>query len=790
MEENQVITDSNAKGKRKGVYALRRLYEKAAYYLRLAAGKELDGEKERILSKKIRKDLFFLALYSVFALLFSVTDLFFSATPLGIALFTATTGSHALFTLIGLFTAAPLLAHPFIGVLIPTLGIVLRLAISRVEPRRGFCKETAGVRVAISAALAFLSSFAIAALEGFTMDSVYTLIVTVLTAPLFTRLFIYAVDGEKGRTNLLREPARLTLLFFLIFALDSHGIFGFSLGLTVGYFITLAVAVTSGGLRATLVGLVTGLACGISYAPIFAVVGLASGIAANLSLIWSTFASFGISTLMNLYLNGTESAFVFTADLFLATLLFLPLAKSGLIPQITLFADEPAELPDTKYLEDLRKKFRKNRLQALAVAFEELSGIFLELSEKSRRPDRLELREAGDAVLKQYCRKCALNNVCWQRDDSETGDAMAALLTKVEKGEVAYADDLPPALSGRCRHLEKIIREINNVASDLVEKAIRRDKTELFALDYEAMSQLLSETATDGEEEFCADKPLCKKTAAALASLGILSLGCSAWGVRRKTLLASGVDISTLSMSGKEIRTALEESTGPTLSEPRFEFSGDFVTMRFDSVPAISTEYATVFAPKDAESVSGDATAIFDGTAGNRYFLICDGMGSGRTAAVTAKISTVFLEKMLAAGNKKSVVLKMLSNFLRSKSEECYSTADLLEIDLYRSRAFFTKCGATASYVLHSGNLFKVDCRSAPVGILRDVAPDDIEVPVYKGDLILLMSDGILPAEDTAFRLGELLRGSASLSCREIADAIMSTTPATDDRSLTVVRVV
>ena len=116
----------------------------------------------------------------------------------------------------------------------------------------------------------------------------------------------------------------------------------------------------------------------------------------------------------------------------------------------------------------------------------------------------------------------------------------------------------------------------------------------------------------------------------------------------------------------------------------------------------------------------------------------------------------------------------MLSNFLRSKSEECHSTADLLEIDLLSSRAIFTKCGAAPSFVLHNGNLFKVDNRSVPVGITRDITTDEIETPLFPGDLIIMMSDGVAPSGEEIFRLTEALEGCAALSTKEIAEKILA----------------
>ena len=83
-------------------------------------------------------------------------------------------------------------------------------------------------------------------------------------------------------------------------------------------------------------------------------------------------------------------------------------------------------------------------------------------------------------------------------------------------------------------------------------------------------------------------------------------------------------------------------------------------------------------------------------------------MGSGEEAALTSRMCRVFLEKMLACGNKKSVTLEMLNNLICSKSTECFATVDLLEIDLMLGIASFIKSGAVPSYVIRDRRLIKL----------------------------------------------------------------------------------
>ena len=757
-------------------------YHKSEEFCRVLLGRDLRGEEERLACKKWRKYLLHLSLYGGISTLFMLTTLPFGVTSLGYAFFAAAFGNQAIFALVGIAFSLFFHPSPWVTLFVASLGLLMRVLSGRTAKVTRYFEESRRVRTAFSASLAFLESFAHAALVGFTKESLITLLVSSLVAPVFTLLFSLMTSPTKE--GALSELGRLAIVFFLVYSLNTVGILGLSFGTMLAFFLTMAIAITNGALRGVLMGLVSGLALGGIYAPILAVAGLCTGLAANLSLTYSVLASAILAITMNLYLQGPINALGFSGDIVFAAVIFLPLAKAGLIPQIHFFADEPSELPGMKYVEGVQKKFRKNKLEALSSAFEELSDVFLELSEKSRRPGSYELHEAGDEVFSRYCHKCALHTICWQRDYDETTEAMNALLKKLQQGETAAPSDLPDAFSSRCRHLEKIIRDINNAAADLVERAIRRDKTELFALDYEAMAELLAETAREGEDEFERDLPLCKKATQALRAKGVVALGYSAWGKRKKTILASGVDITSLTLSGKEIAKVLTEATGLDLSEPHFDFSGDFVTMTVTSLPRISLDVATASRAKEEGAISGDSMTAFDDATGNPYCILCDGMGSGKTAAITARISTVFLEKMISAGNPQNVVLKMLSNFLRSKSDECHSTCDLLEIDAYSSRAIFTKCGAAPSYLCHEGNLITVDLRSLPIGITRDFTPAGDALPISAGDTVILTSDGLSISEDA---LVSFLKENAALSANDLAEAILQKFAGSDDASIIVV---
>ena len=216
--------------------------------------------------------------------------------------------------------------------------------------------------------------------------------------------------------------------------------------------------------------------------------------------------------------------------------------------------------------------------------------------------------------------------------------------------------------------------------------------------------------------------------------------------------------------------------------------------MSASSSPVLTVESARATSKKKDEEANGDSTAVFENRENVFYALISDGMGSGEDASMTSKITAIFLEKLLCAGNKKSTVLKMLNNFIRNKNLECFATVDLLEIDTITSEASFVKSGAAASYVIREGKLFKIASSSLPIGITREISSEEIRFEIKHGDLIVMISDGVSQSfEDGAWLLPALSEEiDASSPLTDIAKGILEKakikTGRNDDMSVIVMR--
>ncbi len=731
--------------------------------------------------------------FAALGFLFAGARGFLGSYPFALALLCASGYAGSVFVYIGALVGALVLGQGALGAAVTyTLTFGARLALSAgadISVAQRSFEENMTLRCLIACVSGFLLGLGRVISETFSVTSVLAMLFMTVAVPIFT----FALRGALGRgfTSLMHDSSVCVLLFLLIYSLGGYGAFGFSLAAMLSCFIIFYVSSVNGFLRGSLIGIICGLAFDARLAPAFAILGMASGALRIVGLGASIVLSSLLSLVVIAYSGGGSLLLANVGSILFAAVIFWPLSKNGMLPGIRIFSGIHERTQD-KYAQEKRRACEKERFAAMSESFDEIASSFLKLSDRHKYPGTYELREMCSAAVTKNCRSCPLNALCWQKDHSENSELLDILSEKLRTGGTLTREDLPERFKKRCRSVDRLIADLNSGAAELIENAIKRDKTELFALDYEAMSELLRSAVSENDAEFESDPVLAKKVSDLLGRLGVRSAAWGAWGKRKKTVVASGIDIGTLTLTSQEIKRLLCEETGLSLCDPKFKFDGDYVTMTLESRENFELEAYTLGAKKTSESESGDVIRVFSSSNDMSYAMICDGMGSGQRAAECAGISALFIEKMLSAGNFKSVTMKMLSNFIRSRGEECHCTVDLFEFDRLSGEGSFVKCGAAASYVLRSGNLFKIDASTMPLGITREINAENIKMTLCPGDVIVMMSDGVAHCLEDALWVPELIiagAGSCESTARAIYERALGENGGRDDISVAVMKV-
>ncbi len=657
--------------------------------------------------------------------------------------------------------------------------------------------ESLTLRMATAAAAAFLSGVWVMVAGGLRYDDLAAAILALVAAPLFCLgLSPFFDDGARQASTLAWEGSAGILLTALCYAVRETDLFGVSLAAFLSFVLSLCVTRARGAGRGAILGAATGLCVGPLYAPLF---GLGAGVA---GLLWpkSATAAITLAALLGMawggYVDGLMALVKLVPALVCGAIFVLSADRFGLLPGETAalprLAAPARDAPPS--LDRERAESAQARLSALSDSFAALSQLCVGLSDRMRRPTMTALRQVCDDACDRYCRDCRERGRCWESEYGATLDAWGKLTVALHGAGRAEADAVPAYLRDRCPSLDDILGEINLGCARLWAEG--EAAGERFAIDYEAVSDILAETLASEQADYTVDEAMTARVRACAAEMGLGARGILCWGERRKQILCEGLDLRRAGVGGEAVQAAFSACCGIPLTAPSLCVEDDLVSMRLTQARRLAVESVKCVASAEDDTACGDSVLTLESVASDRFYaLISDGMGSGREAAMTARICTAFLEKMLAAGNRRETALRLLNAFVRARGIECSATIDLAEFDLITGRAAFLKSGAAPSYVRRDGNLFKLQSKTVPIGIMRALDAEQLCFDLEPGDVIVMLSDGIAQSFEESVWLLDLLSAGwddteelATVAERILA-AAATHNARPDDRSIILARI-
>ncbi len=218
------------------------------------------------------------------------------------------------------------------------------------------------------------------------------------------------------------------------------------------------------------------------------------------------------------------------------------------------------------------------------------------------------------------------------------------------------------------------------------------------------------------------------------------------------------------------------------------------------SAPVYDVEYGFVSIGKGGTFISGDSYEGVDLGNGKYVLAISDGMGNGQRAREESQAAIKLLKTLLQAGLSEDTAIKTVNAALMLRStEEMFATLDLAFINLFTGETKFMKVGSSPSFVKSQATVDMITSRSLPVGILQEIQYSLEKKVLKQGDIIVMLSDGILDSIKHVNNREEWLqRIIGQISCddpQEIADVIVEKVlrfnnhEVTDDTTILVAKV-
>ncbi len=714
---------------------------------------------------------------------FGSTSVFGTSFPFGIALFCASTGQNAIFSLLGVglsFIMRPSLLS------VQFCAIILLYILRKAFTSSAFMEKIQTRLLENFLVCAFIS-FASALSKGFSVHIVLTQLSFICISLLCTYLYSGIISEKRQKiTSNYYIISLLCLIFTLLLSISPLKPFGISLALIFAVVISLMFSKANGALY----GCVCAFLCGFSLgdAKLSCALGLAGLISGALYTFKSyvTAIAFGICTIF--------SAIYFSSFSILNDI--LPETVCGCIIFALLSGNIPDFLRVTSKVQirtKAQKPLEKSQFKNVSDTLSGISSMFFKLSDSLKHPPAPQVLCLIDDAFSDICSSCSCNSYCYakkQCDFEELKQKCISLLRNHELLEKSFS----ALLSDKCINCAKLCDLINQNYTQLAFDHIKSNKTKNLAGHYSSVSRLINSTEKQVQQSRVHDERLEKIISKALLDIDLPHTFVNVFGSREKDIEIHGIKPDKIPLSSSDLSSFLSKKCGFALTEPSFDISEkDDMTINLSRRDCIEIEYAKSDFALDGGDINGDTACFFENDKGYFYTLISDGMGSGANAAMTSRLSCMFLEKMLCSGCAKNVSLEMLNNLLLSKNDETFATVDLLEIDKYNKSATFLKAGAGASFILRKSRLYKIFSQTPPCGIIESFNAENTHIPLENGDVIIMMSDGIVQSPDDGVWLSELIRidtmDEPALLCAKIIEKAKVINKRADDMSVCVVKI-
>lgn len=610
-------------------------------------------------------------------------------------------------------------------------AVVYTVAIRLLFLRR---KHTGLRCLLLSLAYSALLAVTLMSRGGYTLDNIVSTLCIILIPPVFSVLIFY-----RQRNTFFETLCLLAFGFVLCRAFSPLSVYGVPVATVAAVLLTSVVSKQKGFPLSGACGFVYGIAGGLYSIPVTGIYGLVHGLFCADAPVFSLLLGFMLSVTAGAYILSFDTVLPIAFALVCGIILFLPFL-------IKKKASPPKNMP----------LFSEPKLASLAAGFSSLSGLFYTMSDITSSPGRDVMYPAVKDKLNSVCVSCG---GC----DMDKEDIAAYLTSLCCEKKTVLPEEMPVSMREKCPYYT----DISLIPTECAAESSAKDRETFtdFGNQYKCFSNMLAVSAKEAEKEQAEDDSLVPKVENALNENGVYFEKVRVTGVRMRKVEVFGVHPDSIRLSSGEFSRVIARAVGRCVCPPEFVVCGEKVTALFTTVPALRTESVKLVTAKDGETLCGDTVSMFENGDGFFYSLVADGMGSGREANMVSRLASLYLEKIIGVGGDMNSALHLLGDTLSRSPGETFTTVDMLEADRVLARAKIVKAGAPPSFLLRGDKQYIIKSRTPPMGIIKEVVPEQTSFSLKKGDIVLMVSDGVdvsPSAISKAFSPGKDLRVAAT----------------------------
>jgi len=359
------------------------------------------------------------------------------------------------------------------------------------------------------------------------------------------------------------------------------------------------------------------------------------------------------------------------------------------------------------------------------------------------------------------CAQCPEYEYCYADYDYGMADFYARSTKYLRKGGELTPERLAQTrrdcgLGLPCRSPEAL-RETMLRSYDIYAAKQTREQAEsglrrAAAAQFDALSGLMEEVGAQLARQMGVEEQAAQAARRVLADHGFRSQQVTCVrerGAENAAVLTAAVRPQEDHSSLDALTRALSRATGIRFAPPEALPHEQGTLLTFAQQPLYSLQTGAVQMSSSRSEYCGDYFDCYNDGRGREVLVISDGMGTGGRAAVDSALATEIFSVLTRSGISFAGAVGVANQALLLKScEETLATIDAAGVNLYTGEVEFCKAGGAASVLRRKGRASRVELSALPAGILRDIRPAQHRAVLESGDILVLVSDGVLCGQE------------------------------------------
>lgn len=601
------------------------------------------------------------------------------------------------------------------------------------------------------------TGLAMMSVSGFTAKSTVLYIIEALMGGVgayFISRTIIMLNGTKSLGMLMpQEIACLVLSGCIgILSLANITIGSLSVGRILAVVIILFAARYGGIAGGAISGISTGIVFGLSSATFsflgasYSFGGLMAGLFSPVGRAATAVAFILSNAVISMQTGDLTLVIQGLYEVMASTLIFIVLPKNAGNFVTAVFTSKNSD----EHCEGLRRSIIM-RLDFASKALSDVSNDVEEVSAKLSQIITPTIENVYANAVENTCQRCGMRVFCWEHRDGVTLQSFDHVTEALKKNGAIKAEDFREDFRRKCCRTAEMAMAINRyyknyLASEAATRRVDEVRT-VVAGQFCGLGDILAEMADEYENYEFFDNENSDKICLMLKNLGLvpIDVSCHIDYMGRMTVEIEIADNDRKKIKRAVITNDISKICGRNFDAPVITAAHGRCRIVLCERPCFDVEIATSQHVSGNGQLCGDHFRYFNDGTGRMVTVLSDGMGTGGRAAVDGGMAVSIMSKLIKAGLGFDCSLKVVNSALLVKSgDESLATLDIVSVDLYSGDTDFMKAGAALTFIRKSGDMYRVETPSLPVGILPEIEFTYTEDTLSEGDIIVMVSDGAI----------------------------------------------